>query len=31
MVKLKNLKKSESTAECDIFPEDSKASGHIVH
>lgn len=30
MVKLKNLKKSELTAECDILPEDSNISGHIV-
>lgn len=30
MVKLKNLKRCESTAECDIFSEDSKVSGHIV-
>lgn len=30
MIKLKNLKKNGSLIECDIIPEDSKESGHIV-
>ena len=31
MVKLKNIKRIDSrVAECDIYPEDSKESGHIV-
>lgn len=30
MVRLRNLRRNETTAECDIFPEDSKASGHII-
>lgn len=30
MVKLVNLKKNSATAECDILPEDSAQSGHIV-
>ena len=30
MVKLKNIKKNNSLIECDILPEDSLQSGHIV-
>lgn len=30
MVKLKNLKKNNTTIESDIIPEDSANSGHIV-
>ena len=30
MVKLKNIKKSNSLIECDILPEDSIENGHIV-
>ena len=30
MVKLKNIKKTSSLIECDIIPEDSSQSGHIV-
>lgn len=30
MVKLKNIKKSDLIIECDIIPEDSTDSGHII-
>ncbi len=30
MVRLKNIKKSDSVIECDILPEDSKQAGHIT-
>ena len=30
MVRLKNIMKSSSFIECDIIPEDSSQSGHIV-
>lgn len=30
MVKLKNIKKSNNTIECDIYPEDSAFPGHII-
>lgn len=30
MVRLKNIKKNNSVVECDIIPEDSTDSGHIV-
>ena len=30
MVRLKNIKKSDSTIECDIYPEDSTLPGHVV-
>lgn len=30
MVKLKDLKKDDNIAECDIFPEDSIENGHIT-
>lgn len=30
MVKLKNIKRNNSIVECDIIPEDSSDSGHIV-
>lgn len=30
MVRLKNLKKNDVIAECDILPEDSIESGHIT-
>lgn len=30
MVKLKNIKKSDPIIECDIIPEDSTDSGHII-
>ncbi|MDO4272700.1 MAG: hypothetical protein Q4D16_03450 [Eubacteriales bacterium] len=30
MVKLKNIKKNNATIECDIYPEDSKQSGHVT-
>ena len=30
MVRLKNIKKSDGTIECDIYPEDSTLPGHVV-
>lgn len=30
MVKLRNIKKNNNIYECDIWPEDSNNSGHIV-
>lgn len=30
MLKLKNIKRNSAVIECDIFPEDSKQSGHII-
>lgn len=30
MIRLKNIKKNNSLIECDIIPEDSSQSGHIV-
>lgn len=30
MIRLKNIKRSNHFIECDIIPEDSKKSGHIV-
>ena len=30
MVRLKNIKKSDSAIECDILPEDSEQMGHVV-
>lgn len=30
MVKLRNIKKNSTIAECDIFPEDSVQCGHII-
>lgn len=30
MVKLKNIKKDNTSIECDILPEDSVHSGHVV-
>lgn len=30
MVKLKNLKRNDNLAECDIIPEDSQQVGHIT-
>lgn len=30
MLKLKNLRKTESIIEADFYPEDSKKAGHIV-
>lgn len=29
MIKLKNIKKSKNSIECNIFPEDSRQSGHL--
>lgn len=30
MVKLKNIKRNNISIECDIYPEDSANSGHII-
>lgn len=30
MVKLINIKKSGNVIECDIIPEDSKSTGHLI-
>lgn len=30
MVKLKNIKKNNNTIGCDIYPEDSDRSGHVL-